>query len=102
MNSEPSEKVIPPADLPPDVFRKHLHEIADWIADYRENIAQRSIAPTARPGAVLAQLDADPPETGVELKQIFSDIERVIMPGVAHWAHPQFMSYFGCTTTSPG
>src|SRR5207302_1362618 len=23
-------------------------------------------------------------------------------PGVVHWDHPQFMSYFGCTTTNPG
>ena len=29
-------------------------------------------------------------------------VDRVIVPGVAHWAHPQFMGYFGCTTTGPG
>lgn len=89
-------------DIPPDVFRKHLHEMADWIADYREKIEERPIAPNAKPGAVLAQLEAAPPETGASLDEIFADIERVIVPGVAHWAHPQFMSYFGCTTTSPG
>jgi aromatic-L-amino-acid decarboxylase len=89
-------------DIPADVFRKHLHQMADWIADYREQIAERPIAPNARPGAVLAQLDAAPPETAVSLDEIFADVERVIVPGVAHWAHPQFMSYFGCTTTSPG
>src|SRR6187549_3361906 len=89
-------------DIPPDVFRKHLHEIADWIADYREQIAERPIAPTAKPGAVRAQLNSVPPETGAPLEEIFSDINRIIVPGVSHWAHPQFMSYFGCTTTSPG
>jgi aromatic-L-amino-acid decarboxylase len=89
-------------DIPADAFRRHLHEVADWIADYREHIAERPIAPNARPGAVLAQLDAVPPESAVSLEEIFADIERVIVPGVSHWAHPQFMSYFGCTTTSPG
>jgi aromatic-L-amino-acid/L-tryptophan decarboxylase len=89
-------------DIPADVFRRHLHEVADWIADYRAQIAERPIAPNAKPGAVLAQLDAAPPETAIALEEIFADIERVIVPGVAHWAHPQFMSYFGCTTTSPG
>ena len=89
-------------DIPADVFRQHLHRLADWIADYREQIETRPIAPNARPGAVLAQLDAVPPEGAVSLEEIFADIERVIVPGVAHWAHPQFMSYFGCTTTSPG
>ncbi len=89
-------------DIPADAFRRHLHEVADWIADYREQIATRPIAPNIRPGEVLAQLDAAPPERAVSLEEIFADIERVIVPGVAHWAHPQFMSYFGCTTTSPG
>src|ERR1043166_3773892 len=89
-------------DIPADVFRKHLHELADWIADYRENIAERSIAPNAKPGAVLAQLETAPPEQGCSLDEIFADVERVIVPNLSHWAHPQFMSYFGCTTTSPG
>ena len=102
MKSKTPEPVPALGDIPPDVFRKHLHEMADWIADYREKIEERPIAPNAKPGAVLAQLEAAPPETGASLDEIFADIERIIVPGVAHWAHPQFMSYFGCTTTSPG
>src|SRR6266849_1468862 len=89
-------------DTRPAIFRKQLHQIADWIADYREKIAERRISPNAKPGDILAQLDATPPETGASLDKIFADINRVIVPGVTHWAHPQFMSYFGCTTTSPG
>lgn len=102
MKSKTSEPVAALGDIPPDVFRRHLHEVADWIADYREKIAERPIAPNAKPGAVLAQLEAAPPESSTSLDEIFADIERIIVPGVAHWAHPQFMSYFGCTTTSPG
>src|SRR6266851_2484609 len=89
-------------DISAEEFRKHLRAVADWIADYREQIAERPISPNAKPGAVLAQLDTRPPESGTPLDEIFADIDRVIVPGVAHWAHPQFMSYFGCTTTSPG
>jgi aromatic-L-amino-acid decarboxylase len=102
MKSKTPEPVPALGDIPPEVFRKHLHEMADWIADYREKIEERPIAPNAKPGAVLAQMETAPPETGTSLAEIFADIERVIVPGVAHWAHPQFMSYFGCTTTSPG
>src|ERR1700694_4656991 len=102
MKPDPKNLVPDLGDIPANVFRKHLHEVADWIADYREHIAERPIAPNAKPGAVLAQLDAAPPEIAVSLEEIFADVDRVIVPGVAHWAHPQFMSYFGCTTTSPG
>ena len=89
-------------DISPELFREQLHRLADWIADYRENIGERRISPNDEPGAILAQLDAAAPETAASLDKIFADVERVIVPGVAHWAHPQFMSYFGCTTTSPG
>jgi len=89
-------------DIDPAIFRDELHRLADWIADYREYIGERRISPDIEPGAILAQLDRTAPETAVSLDEIFADIQRVIVPGVAHWAHPQFMSYFGCTTTSPG
>jgi aromatic-L-amino-acid decarboxylase len=89
-------------DLPADQFRKHLHEIADWIADYRENIAAKRISPTAAPGAIRAALPRAAPEEGESMDAILADFERIILPGMVHWAHPQFMGYFGATTTAPG
>ena len=102
MKSKTSDPAAVPGDIPPDVFRKYLHEVADWIADYRENIAKLRISPAAKPGAIVSALPSSAPETGEPLEQIFADIERLILPGVMHWAHPQFMGYFGATTTAPG
>jgi aromatic-L-amino-acid decarboxylase len=95
---------MPPesGDLPPDAFRKHLHDLADWTANYREGIEAQRISPAAKPGAVISALPASAPETGEPLEQIFADVDRLIVPGIVHWAHPQFMGYFGCTTTAPG
>ncbi|HEX4629642.1 MAG TPA: pyridoxal-dependent decarboxylase [Chthoniobacterales bacterium] len=89
-------------DIPPEEYRKHLHELADWMADYRENIAKQRISPEAKPGAIISALPAAPPESAEPLEQIFADVDRLIVPGVVHWAHPQFVGYFGCTTTAPG
>ncbi len=89
-------------DFPPDLFRKHLHEVADWIADYRENIGSYRISPAAPPGAIRTALPKSAPERGEPLAEIIADIDRVVMPGVMHWAHPDFMGYFGATTTAPG
>ena len=89
-------------DIPAEVFRKHLHEVADWIADYRENIGSLRISPTGAPGAIRDRLSKSPPETGEPLDAMFEDIRNVIVPGVVHWAHPDFMGYFGATTTGPG
>ena len=42
-------------DIPSEQFRAHLHQLADWIADYRENLDERPVAPNEKPGAVLAE-----------------------------------------------
>jgi aromatic-L-amino-acid decarboxylase len=102
MNSEPPNPEVPLGDVPPEVFRKHLHEVAEWIADYREQIAEQRISPGAKPGAIRSALPAQAPEEPEPLHDIIADFNRVILPGVVHWAHPQFMGYFGATTTAPG
>ena len=89
-------------DVPPEEFRKQLHQLADWIADYREKIGERRIAPDAKPGAVREALPAQPPEQGESFEKIMADIDRVIVPGMVHWGHPMFLGYFGWTTTAPG
>src|SRR6202011_4490988 len=88
-------------DVPAAVFREQLHQLADWIADYRETIGERPVAPNAKPGAILAALPAEPPEDGESFGKILADIDRVIVPGLVHWGHPLFMGYFGWTTTAP-
>src|SRR3954468_3242596 len=102
MKSDDSEFGPAPGDLPPDIFRQQLHKVADWIADYRENIATHRISPTAKPGAIAAALPTAGPEKGEPLEEILADVDRIVVPGIVHWAHPQFMGYFGCTTTAPG
>ncbi|MBA2338969.1 MAG: amino acid decarboxylase [Pyrinomonadaceae bacterium] len=89
-------------DLPPDEFRRHLHAVADWIADYREGIASRRVSPDAEPGAVANTLPHAPPEHSESLDTIIADFDRVIVPNLVHWGHPQFLGYFGSTTNAPG
>ena len=33
---------------------------------------------------------------------IFSDFEKIIMPGITHWNHPDFMAYFNSISSGPG
>jgi aromatic-L-amino-acid decarboxylase len=89
-------------DISPEEFRRQLHEIADWIADYRQNIEQLRVAPNAKPGAIQAAMPSEPPEEGESFEKIFADFKRLILPGVLQWNHPQFAAYLGTTTTAPG
>src|SRR5437764_2028673 len=89
-------------DTPPEEFRKHLHELADWIADFRENIDSLRVAPDEEPGAIRAQLPEQAPEEGESFETILADVNRLIVPGMVHWSHPMFLGYFGWTSTAPG
>src|SRR5436190_13636163 len=89
-------------DTPPGIFRKQLHELVDWIADFRQNIGSLRVAPNDKPGAIRAQLPARAPEEGEPFEKILADVDRLIVPGMTHWSHPMFLGYFGWTTTAPG
>ncbi len=89
-------------DTPPEEFRRQLHELADWIADFRENIETLRVAPNEEPGAIRAQLPEQAPEEGEPFENILTDVDRLIIPGMVHWSHPMFLGYFGWTATAPG
>jgi aromatic-L-amino-acid decarboxylase len=90
-----------PGDTPPEEFRRQLHALADWIADFRQNLGSLRVAPNDKPGAILAALPGEPPEEGEPFEKILGDIDRDIVPGMVHWSHPMFLGYFGWTTTAP-
>lgn len=89
-------------DTPPEEFRKQLHELADWIADFREDIEQLCVAPNDKPGAIRTQLPKRAPEEGEPFEKILADVDQIIVPGMVHWSHPMFLGYFGWTSTAPG
>jgi aromatic-L-amino-acid decarboxylase len=92
----------PLGDVPIAEFRRQLHQLADWIADYRETIGEIRVAPNDKPGAIRAALPAQPPEHGESFENILADVDRLIVPGMVHWSHPMFLGYFGWTATAPG
>jgi aromatic-L-amino-acid decarboxylase len=89
-------------DLSAEEFRAYLHQVADWIADYRARIEERRVSPAIEPGQITASLPSSLPEQSEQLRVILEDLDRLIMPGLVHWGHPSFMGYFGSTTSAPG
>jgi aromatic-L-amino-acid decarboxylase len=88
-------------DIPPETLRAELHRMADWVADYRESIGDRAITPHVLPGEVAAQLDLAEWEKPESLERILHDLDEVVMPGIVHWGHPEFLGYFGSTSNGP-
>src|SRR5687767_15999624 len=102
--SQPFPKQSPAAlgDLPEGEFRKALHQVADWAADYRSSIDERPISAHGRPGDVSSKLPESIPKLPVPIETVVEDFERSIVPNLVHWGHPSFLGYFGSTTTAPG
>jgi aromatic-L-amino-acid decarboxylase len=82
-----------------DEFRKVGYQIVDFIADYRARVADRPVMAQGGPGAVRAQLPSAPPTSPESFDEILRDLDRVILPGLTHWQHPQFFGYFPCNGT---
>jgi aromatic-L-amino-acid/L-tryptophan decarboxylase len=53
------------------------------------------------PGEIFRQLPAAPPTEGEPMERIFSDLDRVVMPGMTHWQHPRFFAYFPANASPP-
>ncbi len=80
--------------MTPDEFRRLGHRVIDWIADYRETIELRPVAPPTSPGEVRKAFPASPPEFGESLDGMLHDLDHVIAPNLVHWQHPRFFGYF--------
>jgi aromatic-L-amino-acid/L-tryptophan decarboxylase len=82
-----------------DEFRTFGHQIVDFIADYRARVADRPVMAATAPGEVKASLPSAPPATPEPFEDILRDVNRIVLPGLTHWQHPQFFGYFPCNGT---
>jgi aromatic-L-amino-acid decarboxylase len=89
-------------DLSAEEFGAALSQAAAWAIQYRSNIDQQNISPDVQPGEVTRRLSTAMPAEPVPLEDILREFKQLILPNVVHWGHPQFLGYFGSTTTAPG
>jgi aromatic-L-amino-acid decarboxylase len=78
----------------PDEFKQHGHALIDWIAEYLEGVERYPVASRVQPGDVRRSLPEHPPAGAEPFEEVLADLDRVVMPGITHWQHPNFFAYF--------
>jgi len=89
-------------DMPAEEFRRFGYEVVDFIADYFERLETFPVLSKNRPGDLRDALPPSAPLTGEDFADVLADVERLILPAVTHWNHPNFHGLFSTSTSSVG
>jgi len=83
-------------------FRRFGHEIVDWIAEYFERIESFPVLSQNEPNELKNALPKQAPATGEDFADVLKDVDKLILPAVTHWNHPNFHGLFSTSTSSVG
>lgn len=87
--------------MSPEEFRKHAHELVEWMAGYMENVEKYPVKSSVIPGEIFGKIPDAPPLYPQPFRDLMRDVEEIIMPGITHWQNPNFFAYFPANTSPP-
>lgn len=87
--------------MSPDEFRRHGHEVIDWIADYYSRIESFPVLSQVKPGDIRSSFPPDAPAQGEPFSAMLKDVEEKIIPGITHWQSPNFYAFFPSNASGP-
>src|SRR5664279_4766355 len=85
--------------MTPDEFRKHAHELVEWMAGYMENVSSLPVKSSVEPGEIFKKIPDKPPQSPESFDSLMKDFNEIIMPGITHWQSPDFYAYFPANTS---
>jgi aromatic-L-amino-acid decarboxylase len=97
-----TDKKTNSGDMSAEDFRRFGHETIDWIADYFENIERFPVLSNIEPNWLKDNLPKSAPENGEDFAEVLRDVDRLILPSVTHWNHPNFHGLFSTSTSAAG
>ena len=89
------------AHMTPDEFRRHGHDVVEWVAAYMERVGELPIASRVEPGEIRALLPQAPPEEPEPFAALLRDLDDVVLPGITHWQAPGWFAYFPANASGP-
>ncbi|MDQ2747796.1 MAG: aminotransferase class I/II-fold pyridoxal phosphate-dependent enzyme [Acidobacteriota bacterium] len=99
MNNEKNSNF---GDMSAEDFRRYGHEIIDWIADYSANVENLPVLSQVEPNWLTSNLPKSAPVEGEDFADVLKDVDRLILPAVTNWNHPNFHGLFSTSTSAAG
>ena len=87
--------------MTPDEFRRHGHDVVEWIAAYMERVGDLPIVSTVAPGDIRARLPDAAPEAPEPFDALLRDLDEIVLPGITHWQAPGWFAYFPANASPP-
>lgn len=75
-------------------FSTHAPTVTQWIADYFKKLPELPVKSQVKPGEIYDQIENQIPEKGQAFEKIIADLDKIILPGITHWQHPNFHAFF--------
>ncbi|KAL7062585.1 hypothetical protein AAHC03_066 [Spirometra sp. Aus1] len=82
-------------------MRTQCTKAINLSADYLQGVAKHRVFPQVEPGYLRPLLPQEAPNEPEPWDQIFDDVHKLLMPGVAHWNHPHFHAYLAAANSYP-
>ncbi|TMW64979.1 hypothetical protein Poli38472_009146 [Pythium oligandrum] len=102
-----STKPLNPRDPSSNSMHHPVAGLADLITRYQQKLYSKDVGetfpvrPVVKPGSVYEQIPGQCPEAPESYAAIFKDCEDILLPGLTHWASPNFFAYFKAHGSEP-
>jgi len=79
----------------------HGTEIIEYLSERLKTLDNTNIKSDLKPGELASKFSSNAPLEPQQFASLMTDLESKIMPGVTHWQHPRFLSYYPATSSLP-
>ena len=89
-------------DMSSSDFRKYGYQVVDWLANYFDEMEKMPVLSQVQPDWLKNSIPKSAPEKGEDFGEVLADVDKLILPAVTHWNHPNFHGLFATSTSSVG
>ena len=82
-------------------FRKNAKDTLNWMVKYFDDLNKYPVKSKVKPREIFDKLSNQAPKKGEKFSDILNDFQKIIIPGMTHWQHPNFYAFFPANNSYP-